>query len=390
MALDSTEQSLTKGIMSRQTALESRLSALVEIASDSKNAEGVNRVGQLMEREFLEAGLRTSVLVTGQSGQHLVARTRHGEGNRLLLMGHMDTVHVKGSALTEDPQDSRRLLGPGAADMKGGLCVLAGAVRSLAEAGLLEKRALTVLLTADEELGSPTARSLIEAEGRDHHLCLVVECGTTVSEGRSAFVTERSGMRRLIINVQGVASHSGAARGAGVSAAHEMAHLICALEELNDPDNLVSINVGLAQAGEAVNTVPSNARIEVDCRFPTVAAGQALAEQVDAICSSPSLQGTSIEIEEGVSHIPLVPDAAMDRMAARIIDWGGDLGLSLESERRGGCSDGNVTAAVGCPTIDGLGVVGGCMHSPEEWIWRGSLAERAALLALTIHRFHAL
>jgi glutamate carboxypeptidase len=169
-----------------------------------------------------------------------------------------------------------------------------------------------------------------------------------------------------------------------------MAHLICALEDLNDPENLISVNVGLATAGTAVNTVPGQAQIQVDFRFPTSEAGENLERAVTEILAAPTLAGARIEATEGITHMPLARTDAVARMAGRIISWGDDLGLSIVEERRGGCSDGNVAASVGCPVVDGLGVVGGNMHSPEEWMESQSLSERTALLALTAQRFYEL
>lgn len=392
MPLNATEQVLVEGIRAKQGAYEELLSPLVAQESLTQNTEGVNKVGLQMERLLQQAGLHTSVVVTGVGGHHVIARTRNRteEGNRLLIMGHLDTVHELGGTLKTDPECPGHLLGPGAADMKGGLVVIAGALQALSDAGLLQGKALTVLLTADEEAGSPTARSLIEAEAREHHLCLVLECGTSMADGCTAIVTSRPGMRRLTVDIAGVASHGGAARSAGVSAAHEMAHLICALEDLNDPENLISVNVGLATAGTAVNTVPGQAQIQVDFRFPTSEAGENLERAVTEILAAPTLAGARIEATEGITHMPLARTDAVARMAGRIISWGDDLGLSIVEERRGGCSDGNVAASVGCPVVDGLGVVGGNMHSPEEWMESQSLSERTALLALTAQRFYEL
>ncbi len=390
MGLNSTEQALVQEVKMKQPTYEEQLRSLVLQGSLTTDVDGVNQVGLQMEHLFQVAGLHTSVMVTGGGGHHVLARTRSDAGNRLLLMGHLDTVHAEGSDLVPDPTHSDRLLGLGAADMKGGLVVLAGAVQALSEAGLLEGRSLTVLLTADEEAGSPTARDLIEAEAREHHLCLVVECGTSGGDDSSAFVTERSGMRRLTVNITGVASHSGAAHGAGVSAAHEMGHLICALEKLNDPRSLLSVNVGLAAAGTAVNTVPAHAQVQVDCRFPTQEAGEVLQEKVDSILASPTLSSIRMDVVEGLTHEPLVRTDAVGRMAGRIIEWGADLGLTLAEERRGGCSDGNIAASVGCCVVDGLGVVGGDMHSPNEWMAGQSLSDRTALMAVVAKRFYEL
>lgn len=398
-ALSPEESALVAHIRAREGELEAFWRELVDQNSSTDNAEGVNVVGRRMEERLLRCGLRTSVFVTGKTGQHLLARTRSTEGNRLLLLGHLDTVYppeTPPAAFKVDGADATIARGPGVTDMKGGLVVMIAALEALVAEGRLDGRALTVLLTADEEAGSATSHDIVAHEATDHQLCLVFETGTRLADGRSTIVTERRGYARYTFEITGVEAHSGNAKRDGVSAALEAAHKIIALESLNDVDAGVAVNVGVVHSGTTANTVPGKARLEVDCRFKTVEQGEDIEEKVDEMCDdvvTSNLAGTkrpSIRVIRGGTAPPLAPTDASLRMAQRIIEYGRALGQELVTESRGGASDGNITAAAGCPTVDGLGTVGGAIHSPDEWVVRRSLVDRAALLAVTVSRFYEL
>ena len=198
------------------------------------------------------------------------------------------------------------------------------------------------------------------------------------------------------LEIEGVESHAGARKDKGLSAALEMSHKIIALEGLNDAELGNTVNVGIARAGTASNTVPGFAKIEIDYRFKDPDAGEALESAIIEICDRKDTENASCGLvpvsrrELGPSARPMVRDEAVERMARRIQGYGRELGLELEEEFRGGGSDGNVSSAAGCPTVDGLGTVGGRIHSGEEWMLRRSLVDRACLLALTMMRFHEL
>ena len=409
MPLSEIEASVCRRIEGRAPDMEALLGRLVDINSFTANHDGVNAVGQVCERELESIGLRTAAFVTGRSGHHLVARGRGDEGHRLLLLGHLDTVFPPSpkdekdvadatdatSALTEDSEHGDRLRGPGVTDMKGGLVVMFTALRALHEEGVLDDKRLTVLLTADEETGSPTAHDIVAAEAADHHLCLVFESGSPRDGGGSAFVTERKGAGRARIDLEGVESHAGVAKDAGLSAALEAAHRTIALENLNDATAGRTVNVGVVAAGTTANTVPGKASLEIDFRFVVPGDGELVANEITRVAETASVRRADgatcrTQVEFGPRCDPLVRTDAIERMAHRIVDYGVDLGIRLEEESRGGASDGNIAAAAGCPTVDGLGSVGGRYHSSDEWVSRQSLIDRARLLAVTALRFYAL
>ena len=368
---------------------------LVGTDSRTDNHDGVNALGRTIERHLMVSGLRVSAFVTGVSGQHLLARTRTREGNRLLLLGHLDTVQGpdEGRRTGIDPENDERLLGPGITDMKGGLVVMLAAVRVLAELDLLADRALTIVCTADEEQGSRSGHDVVAMEAAEQHLTLVFETGSPIAAGRSTFVTERKGFGRATLHVEGREAHAGVKKEEGVSAALEMAHKVIALEALNDPAKGISVNVGVARAGTAGNVVPGRAQLEIDWRFRSAEDGEDLEERIHAICTRVDTGSTTgagkpkLRYEPGPRALPMPRSEAVARMAERIRRAGADLGLELEEEFRGGGSDGNVAAAAGCPVVDGLGTVGAEIHSDREWMERRSLVDRAALLAVTMLRF---
>ncbi len=395
MSLDEAETALIQRLRGWEPEMRTFLGRLVAQNSHTGNRDGVNAVGRLMERQLLSMGFKVGAFVTGRGGQHVIARREGGDSHRLLLSGHLDTVHPPKDDVP-DALTARdgRLFGPGAADMKGGLVVMTSALRALDAGGLLDGRSVTVLLTADEEAGSPTAHDLVLQEGRDHHLGLVFEAGRPLPSGATSFVTERKGFCRWTLEIEGVEAHSGVAKEKGVSAALEMAHKIIALERLNDLASGVTVNVGIAESGTAVNTVPGRARLEIDARFTTPASGEALDEALRTVLSAPETRQTGgrpvLRAKEGPRMEPMVTSEAMLRMARRICEWGGDLGLELEAEARGGGSDGNLLAEASCPVVDGLGVVGGDFHSPQEWVDPASLLDRSCLAALVVKRFFEL
>ena len=399
MAISEVEARVLARLADRGRELEAFLKSLVDINSHTANIDGVNAVGAAVERHLLESGLRTSAFVTGKAGAHILGRTRTHAGNRLLLLGHLDTVYpesAKAAGYRTMSDDEAKALGPGVTDMKGGVTVMLAAVRALAEENLLDDKALTVLLSADEETGAPTSAELIAQEAADHHLCLVFETGADRGLGRSSIVVERKGMSQWVVDIAGHEAHAGAAKAEGVSAALEAARKIVALEALNDLERGISVNVGLVSAGTAVNTVPGSARLEIGCGFRNQDEEVEIIEVIEKMLATTEttdaagVRRAAIRSEARGFHPAMTPTDASRRMADRIIAYGRDLGLELDLESRGGSSDGNITAHHGCPTVDGLGTVGGKIHSGEEWVLRRSLVDRASLLALTMMRFYDL
>jgi glutamate carboxypeptidase len=346
------------------------LEELVRCESPSRDLEAVARSADVVAR-IGTARLGTPperIVLDGRT--HL--RWRLGDGPaRVLVLGHHDTVWPLGSLTTHPWSHVDGVVrGPGCFDMKAGLVLAFTALGELAD-----RDGVTVLVTGDEELGSPSSRALIEDEARGCVAALVLEA----SADGGALKTARKGVSLYEVAVTGRAAHAGLEPERGVNAGVELAHQVLAIAGLGDPARGTTVTPTLSAAGTASNTVPARATVAVDVRVPD----EAEQDRVDAAMRAlrPVLPGAQVTVTGGPNRPPLAPDASaalFDRAAA----LARDLGLPpLEGAAVGGASDGNFTAGVGVPTLDGLGALGGGAHADDEHVLVDALPGRAALLA---------
>lgn len=397
MPLTPRESEILDVLESRQGPCEALLKRLVEISSYSADAGGTNQMSDLMAAALGELGFRTSELVTGTGGRTVVGRRESASSHRLLLIGHVDTVHPPESPFKAyADMDDDRATGPGAADMKGGLVVMLEALRALLKAGALDDRHVTVVINADEEVGSPHSGDLIRSEAGDSHLALCFEAGRPLDGGASTFVTARKGFGRMTLEATGKAAHAGVEPGKGASALLELCQKAVDLAALSDPESGVTVNVGVLNGGTTANTVAAQAELQLDYRFPDDDAQSTLEDAIYDIAAKNVIRDAggnplvATLMKDQVKRAAMVRSDAIGRMAERIKTAGEDLGLDLREETRGGSSDAALATEMGCPAVCGLGVVGDGFHTPDEWIVRKSLVERAKLVALVIDRFYAL
>ncbi len=343
---------------------------LVTCESPSSDAAALARstdlVADLGKRHL---GVAPERLVTG-GRTHL--RWRLGAGPaRVLLLGHHDTVWPLGSLGTHPfGVTGGALRGPGCVDMKAGLVL---ALHALAELNV--PAGVTLLVTSDEELGSPTSRELVEREAAGCAAALVLEAAAA----GGALKVERKGVSRYRVRAHGRAAHAGLEPERGVNATVEVAHQVLAIVALADPGRGTTVTPTQATSGTSANTVPATAEVAVDVRVRDAA------EQgrVDAALRSlrPVLPGARLEVTGGPNRPPMAAtaSAALMRRAARVAER---LGLPAPSGAAvGGGSDGNFTAGIGTPTLDGLGAVGGGAHADDEHVLVEALPARAALIA---------
>jgi glutamate carboxypeptidase len=305
-----------------------------------------------------------------------------GSGDRqVLIVGHMDTVWPLGTieqrpfrTAYDSSEGGSLATGPGTFDMKGGLTVGLYAVKALHELGLTPAHRLVFVFNSDEEMGSRSSRPTIEQEAQRSDAALVLE-----PSREGALVTWRKGVGRFKLEIQGLASHSGAAHSRGVSAVEELAHQILRLEAMTNYDRGSTVNVGVVQGGSVVNARPASACALVDLRVTTVAEGQRLSEAILGL--QPVNAKTTLTVSGGMNRPPWEPSPQGQALFERAQQVGRTLGLDLWPAGTGGGSDGNFTAALGVPTLDGLGVIGDDAHAPTEWVDLASLPRRAALLA---------
>ena len=367
-------------LKAHREAMTEALEELVLLESPSHERVAVNTVADYLARAFGDQGADVERISQTAFGDHL--RVTWGTGPRqVLLLGHMDTVWPLGE-IKERPfqvarDDSTGIIkgtGPGTFDMKGGLVVGLYALAALQDLGLTPAHRLVFLLNSDEECGSPTSRRHIEEEAQRSDFVLVLE-----PSREDALVTWRKGVGRFELEIQGLASHAGAAHDRGVSAVEELAHQILRLEDLTDYERGTSVNVGVVQGGSKVNVRPASAWAEIDLRVTTAEEGQRMTKAIRNL--RPRNPDASLMVSGRMNRPPWEASPAGQTLFRRARDVGAKLGMDLWPAGTGGGSDGNFTAALGVPTLDGLGVVGNDAHAVTEWVDVASLPRRAALLA---------
>jgi glutamate carboxypeptidase len=305
-------------------------------------------------------------------GEHLRADFA-GSGSPLLLLGHFDTVWPRGALATMPWHvDDGRAYGPGSYDMKAGLVVMLEAIRRARS-----ERALRVVLTADEEIGSISAHHVLERAATGAAAAFVCEPPTK----RGDLKTARKGVGRFKLRVRGRAAHAAEA-SRGVSAIEELARLTLRLHELNREAGGVSVNVGVVTGGTRENVVAADATALLDVRVATLAER----DRIDAVLRDlqPELEGASIELDGDWTRPPLERSRGAAVLFEHARDHGRALGLDLREASVAGGSDGNLVGALGVPVLDGLGAQGGGAHAADEHVLVASLDVRAELLALIL------
>ena len=277
---------------------------------------------------------------------------------------------------------------PGVGDMKGGLVVAQAAMDALASQGLLDQFDWLCLHNADEEIQSPTSRDLIEQHAAGRDLCLDFEIGRKTG----AVVRSRAGVGRFFLTVHGKAAHAGMDPSAGVNAIVGASQLVVALQTVPAPARGTTLNVGVIRGGTKRNVVPEECRIEIDVRVLDLKEGERVERSVRDLCARPEQlpgwpAGAKVECVGGIGRPPWQRTPACDELIAHFQSVARDFGVTLGAEDTGGGSDANFTAALGIPTIDGLGPVGEHPHTHDERIKRHSVVERAKLVALALLRW---
>jgi glutamate carboxypeptidase len=352
----------------------------VTIESPTYDASGVEAVLDEVEKDFdgLPVTIDRRPGVDGYAGILKVSTEEPSNEKSILVLTHMDTVHPKGTLTGRLPfrRDGDKLFGPGLYDMKGGAYLAVAGYRALVKAGIAPARPVTFLFTPDEEVGSPTSRAAIEEEARKAAYVLVTE----PARDGGRIVTARKGVGRFHLVTHGRPAHAGARHQDGRSAIREMAHQILAVEGMTDYARGITTTVGLIKGGSAANVTPETCTAEIDLRVPDPSVGE---EMIDRILGlKPVDPDVSVRVEGGINR-PAYPKTAdivdmLDRAQAVARSIGFDL---QDCPMTGGGSDGNFTAALGVPTLDGLGIDGAGAHTLDEHGLVSSILPRARLLA---------
>ncbi len=376
-----TGEKLKQYLLGKQPEMLALLETMVNIDSGSYCKEGVDAVGRIMAERLEELGFTAETSVQASTGNHVIARRQGTSGKRLLLIAHLDTVFPAGSAQKNPFRVvDGRAYGPGVLDMKSCLLGALYAIESLQATGADPLPAITLLMVGDEEIGSATARDIIHAEGKKADWALVVEA----ARANGAIVTERKGNGFLDLTAIGRAAHAGIEPQAGINAIEELALKIVRLRKLNDFAAGTTVTLGLMSGGEARNVVAAEATAKIDLRFRTSEAAKTLFADIEAILAEPELPGIKLEYNLHFNRPPLLPVPGSETLLAITAAASEELGIPLLTAATGGVTDGNFTSALGVPTLDGLGPVGGCMCSPDEYLEVATWPDRTARLALII------
>jgi glutamate carboxypeptidase len=362
------------------------LATLVNIDCGSYTPDGVNEVAGHVARALADLGAEVERHAhepepgANRIGDVVIGRLA-GEGPRVLLIGHMDTVFDPGTA-AERPYRSEgtRAFGPGVTDMKAGLLAGLHAIGALRESGV--RPSITFVANPDEEIGSPFSSGFIRELAPRHDAVLVLEC----ARANGDIVSARKGIADFHVTFTGRAAHAGVEPEKGRSAILEAAHQVVALHALNGRWPTVTVNAGRIHGGTRSNVVAERCEIHVDLRAAGVEAFDAAAAEVDRLVSAPMIDGVTATLRRSAGHPPMEKSAASARIVELAQTIAGELGFELHDAATGGASDANTTAALGVPTIDGLGPIGGDDHSADEWLDLDSVAPRTALLASLIDR----
>jgi glutamate carboxypeptidase len=360
----------------RSEDLLTELSDWVRIETPTTDPEAVNRLMDVAEADLYRAGAALT-RISGRDGfgDALIARTP-GDGAPILVAGHLDTVWSHGTLDTMPfRMNGEKAHGPGIYDMKAGSFLAFHVVRSILRQGIPTARPIVLLLTPDEEVGSPTSRTIIEREAAQAAAVLIPE----PAGPRGACVTARKGVGRFVLRVEGKGSHAGTSFEHGASAVVELAHQILALHAMVDVDDGITLNAAPVWGGSRPNVIAPEAGCEIDLRVNSVADGERMEAIIRGLTARTS--GCRITVEGGMNRPPFAENRDILALYEKARAIAAEVGLDLPRQHRGGGSDGNFTAALGIPTLDGLGCPGSGAHASHEHIWWPHLSQRAALMA---------
>jgi glutamate carboxypeptidase len=371
--------SLLEWLRPREAAMTRLLGQFVGAESPSYDKGAVDRFGRIVTAEWKRRGASVTLLGQRERGDHIRAEWNpRGKQPReqVLVLGHLDTVYGLGT-LAQMPFRLKRgrACGPGTFDMKGGLVIALFAVDALAAAGHLPRKRIVFLWTSDEEIGSGTSRAAIEREARRSDAVLVLEPASGL-EG--SVKTSRKGVGEIEITATGRAAHAGLNPEDGINAIEEIALQIARISRWNQPSRGITVSVGTIEGGTRTNVIPEKARVLVDVRAVRAGDMRALERKFRAL--HPILRGAKLQIRGGFNRPPMERKNSA-ALFARARALAKEMGVTLGEAYVGGGSDGNFTAALGVPTLDGLGAVGEGAHGQDENIVIRALPERAALLA---------
>ncbi len=363
---------------SRTPQMLDLLEQMVNHESPTHNKPLVDNFGGFLHGTLAQLRAQIEVFPRKEAGDIRLAKwNADAPGKPILILAHIDTVWPGGTIATEIPikRTESAFHGPGALDMKGGILVCLEAIHGLRRRDELPNRPIWMLLTTDEEVASVHSRELIHELAPQAGLVIVPE----PAGDNGGIKTSRKGIGRYWVRSEGIASHAGNAPEAGINAIVENAHQAIRVHDLNDLHNGTSVSVTQVNGGVAMNVIPPQAEFYVDVRFTKAVEADRIDQQIKSL--QPVLPGSNLSIRGYVDRYPMERNEQMIdtfKQAKAIAD---EINLPLGEAFSGGGSDGNFTAAIGIPTLDGMGPEGAGMHATHEHVLIRSLPRRAALIA---------
>jgi len=365
----------------RRDAMVETLRQMVELESPSDNKAGVDRLGEFLAEQFAAAGGRPKFHRQSQRGNHLQVDFPGTDGRRpVMLLGHFDTVWAIGT-LAKMPWrvEKGRAWGPGSYDMKSGITLILHALAGLRELRGELPRPVTVLLNTDEEVGSHTSRVIIERLARQSAAVLIMEPSAGL---KGAAKTARKGVGEYCLKVTGIPAHAGISPGEGASAIVELAQQIVKVSGFTDLKRGISVNTGVIEGGTRSNVVAAEASALIDVRIARVRDAAYIDKKLHAL--RPANRKCRLQLTGAINRLPMERTNGVAALYAKAQNAAAQLDWKLEEASTGGASDGNFTAALGVPTLDGLGGVGEGAHAFNESVIIEELPRRATLIALLI------
>ena len=387
MSVSAAEQRLRDHVNARRDTHFALLEQLVRINSGSANLPGIEAVGDLVKPALEALGFtcRWHQPARGH-GRDRAARSlvaRRGSGKALFVTAHLDTVFEPEDGFEGYAADGDRLVGPGIVDCKGGVVAILAALEALKQETLLDGFETRIVLGGDEETGSFESREIIEQEAAGSAFSLVFEGGRPSGD----IVSYRAGNGGYDFRATGKAAHAGNAHQDGINAIAILSAAVLRLQKLTEYGRGITVSVGTIRGGTKRNIVPAEASALVDVRYAHADDGPSFDASVRACADVAKDFGGTIDVRGGLNRPPYPKQsAAIDALAQRWIATANDLGIQMKAGPTGGGSDGNWTAAMGIPTLDGLGPVGGKYHTVGEYLIAKTLPERSALAAIAMHR----
>jgi len=359
------------------------LGRMVNIDSGTFNGKGLDAVGAIATAELKRLGGRVETSSAAPAAGHNIVATFTGKGKgRILLVAHMDTVFADGSAGSRPFRiEGSRAYGPGIMDDKGGIVMAIGALKMLQ--GFKDYAKITVLLNTNEETGSHGTRALIEKLAKEHDVAFNLE------PGRSAdgLVIARKGSGEIEMDVKGKAAHAGVAAKEGRNAALEAAHQVLQLSKLGDDAKQTTVNWTVIKSGDRSNVIPDHASAQADVRVAVAEEFDRVEHDIERISAQKLIPETQVAIHLRRGFPPMPASPITDAIARRATDIYAELGRKLTLESTGGAADASLIFAAGVPTLDGLGIVGGGIHTADEYAEVDSIVPRLYLLARLIQEY---